>query len=430
MPYFFLKKYLVIIYLINVSLYCFADFASDTVYLTWKRCPDTTMTIQWITRLEDPQSQVYYEVPGSLNRQQKIGSSALLPNSKEYLLHQVELTNLTPNTLYQFAISADPLIKPLFFQTMPQELQEPIRFVIGGDMYHDGKTTKDMQKTCHQAVKTNPHFAILGGDIAYAVSGSGLHSEENIDRWIDWIRAWSSCMRTENGRLIPVLSAIGNHDLRGQYNQTPAQAKVFSSLFPMPGERIYNAIDFGQYMSFFIMDSGHANSIDGEQSKWLKEVLQARTKTLHRFAIYHVPAYPSIRNFNNPQSVAIRKYWVPIFEQNGIQMAFEHHDHAYKRTIPLLQGKLNAKGIVYIGDGAWGVDRARPKSKVKKPYLAKFISSRHFILMTIDPLKREMKSIDDSGKVIDEYITYFPSPEKCPIIKKESEGEQILVPMK
>ena len=366
------------------------------------------MTIQWISPLQEIESKVFYKKIDDENTLQQTGSTQPLPNSKNYLLHRVELTDLIPDTYYEFKTNEDNSTKALLFQTMPRELKEPIRFVVGGDMYHHGETPKSMQSTCLQAAKTNPRFAMLGGDLAYAFNGA--RSEEKIERWIDWVRTWSSCMRSDEGRLIPVISAIGNHDIYGHFDQSPAQAQVFWALFPMPGKQIYNVLDFGSYLTFFILDSGHANPVAGAQTSWLKEILQSRSDRLHRFAIYHVPAYPSIRDFNNPQSAVIRKSWVPLFEQGGVHTVFEHHDHAYKRTIPLLAGKFNPKGIVYVGDGAWSVDKPRPAGFKKRTYLAKFKSSRHFILMTVDQDKRIMKSIDDKGNVIDEYISYIPVP--------------------
>lgn len=75
----------------------------------------------------------------------------------------------------------------------------------------------------------------------------------------------------------------------------------------------------------------------------------------HVFPVYHVPAFPSVRSFSNQTSAAIRRNWVPLFERFGIKVAFEHHDHAYKRTVPIREEAIDPeRGIVYFGDGAWG----------------------------------------------------------------------------
>ncbi len=169
----------------------------------------------------------------------------------------------------------------------------------------------------------------------------------------------------------------------------------------MPGKSIYNVLDFKPYLSIFILDTGHANPIAGQQTDWLKTTLEERRLIPHKLAIYHVPAYPSVRNFRNSTSLAIRSHWVPLFEQWGVQTAFENHDHAYKRTHTLLKGCIHPQGVLYMGDGCWGVEKPRT-SKAKRPYLAKFASSRHFIAATLTPFHQQFKCINEQGEILDE----------------------------
>lgn len=383
------SKHYFIIFLLFMS-HCLADLTQETIYLTWQRNPSTTMTIQWISLKQDSPSQVSYRLKKEGSNFIKIQDEVIpFPRASKYFIYRVELQNLLPDTEKEYQ-----------FITAPLSLTKEFQFVVGGDMYHDG--IQFMEKTCRQAAQTNPLFALIGGDIAYAVKSRYLPIQKT-ERWIEWVKARHANMITSNGRLIPVIAAVGNHDVTGQYDQTPAQAAAFSALFPMPGKQIYNALDFGSYLSIFILDSGHANPIIGRQANWLQSALEMRQHMTHRFAIYHVPAYPSGRHFQNKQSIAIRYAWVPIFEKKGIQAVFEHHDHIYKRTYPLLRNRIHAQGIVYIGDGGWGVEKLRsPRST--RPYLAKVASVRHFIAVTLTPLQQHFKCISDEGIIIDEYL--------------------------
>jgi len=384
---------------------CWADLAQETVYLTWQQSPSTTMTIQWISSNRDKQSIVTYRPRSATKEWLKVtGESLGFPQASQYLIHKVELRDLQPNTEYVFRVISHP--EEYQFLTAPKNLDKEIRFVVGGDMYHDDISF--MRQISQKAAQTIPLFALIGGDIAYSVT-SGYFGLQQINRWIDWIKAWHTDMVTPQGNLIPVISAIGNHDLNGGFNQTPAQAAIFSALFPMPGHSIYNVLDFDSYLSIFILDSGHATPIAGKQTDWLRSVLGERQKVPHRFAIYHVPAYPSIRDFKNKYSEAIRNSWVPIFEQLGIQVAFEHHDHAYKRTHPLQKGRIHPDGVVYFGDGGWGVEKPRVL-KWKYPYLAKFASARHFIAVTLTASEQQFKSLGDQGQIFDEYVHSINKP--------------------
>ncbi|MFI0435745.1 MAG: purple acid phosphatase family protein [Parachlamydiaceae bacterium] len=388
---------LLLVFSLNVN--CWAELGQETIYLTWQQSPSTTMTIQWITSSRENQSVVAYRpLKGENQWQKETGQVIHFPHAAYYTFHKVELKNLQPNSEYQFKVSPYP--EDYRFVTAPTHLEKELRFVVGGDMYHDDISF--MIKTNQNAAKTAPLFALIGGDIAYAFK-TGSFGLERIDRWIEWIKAWHTHMVTPDGHLIPVMSAIGNHDLNGGFDQTPAQAAVFSTLFPMPGNRIYNVLDFDSFLSIFILDSGHANPIGGKQADWLQTVLRERQQVKHLFAIYHVPAYPSVRDFKNKYSDAIRKYWVPLFEKWGIQVAFENHDHAYKRTRPLRQSQPHPEGILYLGDGGWGIEKPR-EQKWKPHYIAKYDSVRHFICVTITSTEQHFRCINDQGEIMDEYI--------------------------
>ncbi|MFQ5962502.1 MAG: metallophosphoesterase family protein, partial [Candidatus Methylomirabilales bacterium] len=246
--------------------------------------------------------------------------------------------------------------------------------------------------TCRLVAKQDPMFTVIGGDIAYANGEARL-----VKRWYRWLAGWKKYMVTSDGRLIPLVVAIGNHEVRGQFGQTPDQAPYFYKLFALPDKRSYRVLDFGRYMSLVLLDSGHTHAIDGEQTDWLRRTLADRQELPHLFAIYHVPAYPSVRNFDNGVSAKIREHWVPLFEQFGVDVAFEHHDHVYKRTHGIRAGKVDPRGVLYLGDGAWGAMLRRPRDRW---YLAKTASKRHFSLVTVGQ-SRSFLAIDSEGQIFD-----------------------------
>jgi hypothetical protein len=118
-----------------------------------------------------------------------------------------------------------------------------------------------------------------------------------------------------------------------------------------------------------------------------------------------VPAYPSFRPFdldNDEGSTGAdsRKHWCPLFERYGVDAVFEHHDHTFKRTHPLLDGRADANGVPYIGDGSWGKLR-RPKTTAERPYLAVAKQSYHLSLHRIEGRERFHIALSDKGKVMD-----------------------------
>lgn len=394
------RQFLFTIALLVVAplLLCYGAALPLSVYLTIEGSPSTSMTIRWITDRQHSDDKVEYREGGYPDWKETIGSHIPMPDDHPYAIHYAQLNSLKPGTDYLFRLAEDgPLYK---FQTLPSNLHEPIRFVVGGDLYHD--SIEEFIQTNSAAAATDPHFAVLGGDIAYSAPNIRLYGED-LARWIAWLTAWSKSMVTRDGRIIPFLIAIGNHEVIGRYDQTAERAKFFYSLFKYPNQGGYEVINFDDYMRFWILDSGHTHPIDGKQKEWLESTLSEYQEIPHKFAIYHVPAYPSVRKHTGKVSKMIRETWTPIFETHGLNTAFENHDHAYKRTHPIFQGKIDAsRGVLYMGDGAWGVKNPRtPKSPADLWYLAKTKGQRHFILVILYGTKRHYMAIDPEGAVFD-----------------------------
>lgn len=368
------------------------------VYLTWQKHPESTMTILWITSSADQNSFVEYQMEGESEWLFKTGTATPLPEGYErFVVHSVEIEELKPNSRYGFKL--EPGGDIYTFRTMPQQLRAPIRFIVGGDVYHDSIDT--LIQMNRVAASRNPAFVLLGGDLAYA-SPKDIHKKENGQRWLDFIRVWYETMVTLDGDLIPLIPSTSNEDTKGRYDQTPAEAPFFYTLFPMPGKQGYNVLDFSSYMSIFILDSGHTHPIQGEQTAWLQKTLDKRTAVPFKFALYHVPAYPSVRGFYETVSPVVRRYWIPEFEKYGLTTAFEHHDHAYKRTHPIRQNKIDPTGVLYIGDGGWGVNNIRqPCTPDDRFYLAFTAAKRNFILVNLQPDRVSFYAIDDLGRVFD-----------------------------
>lgn len=386
------------------------------LYLTWQRSPTTTMTIQWISLDGTPEDYVEYHVSLSAPLWHSISAERIsLPGLKRFQLHRTELTGLTPNTEYFFKIGHKGKIYK--FLTAPTNLSSPLTFASGGDIYHDH--ISNVIEINRQIAKTAPLFVLAGGDLAYTGGKIAQISDGLIlwlgevifggkkvrgkERWVEWLTVWKESMITPSGHLIPLVPTIGNHEVHGAYERTPQDAALFYTFFPFPGEKGRNVLDFGDYLSIFVLDSGHTHPIAGEQTEWLATTLLSRQKVVHKFALYHIPAYPSVRNFNNKRSTMVREFWVPLFEAHGIVAAFEHHDHAYKRTFRLRANQLDPTGVLYLGDGAWGVAEPRlPDSSNKRWYLAKSAPKRHFIKMTLKGPRRHAEAIDSIGRTFDE----------------------------
>jgi acid phosphatase type 7 len=373
------------------------------IYLTWQRDPATTMTIDWHTVDEAREARLDYRLRGTEEWSEASGTSHPFPFS-DRTIHRVELTGLQPASVYEFRWG--PNAVEYSFRTMPTDASRPIRFAVGGDTRH----RKDwMEETNREVLRFDPDFVLWGGDLAYADG-----REDRVKNWHEWFDAIKSTLVTEQGRVTPVLVTIGNHEVRrGYYWQTAdfafdaasreRIAPYFYRLFAMPGQPGYNVLDFGDYMSIILLDSNHTNPVRGEQSTWLARTLVARSNVPHLFPIYHVAAYPSHRRFDGRTETEVRENWVPLFERFGVRVAFENHDHTYKRTHPIRAGKVDPSGVVYLGDGAWGVSTRKVHNPAETWYLKRAESVRNFIIVTVHGTHQHFLMLNHLGKVIDEY---------------------------
>ncbi|MFN7140222.1 MAG: purple acid phosphatase family protein, partial [Limisphaerales bacterium] len=355
--------------------------------------------IQWHTTHPNARTELEFRRMDGGDWQLARGSNEPMPYS-DRLIHTVELTKLNEDTYYLFRFGKDT--KEYKFRTMPKDLRRPIRFISGGDVYHQRDWMDQMNAL---AAKLDPAFVVFGGDLAYAV-GNKKSERDDVKRWYDYFDSWKNLAIAPDGRLIPQLVTIGNHEVVGFWDQPHEAGKGFYALFAMPGNRGYNHLDFGNYMTLLLLDSQHTKPVAGVQSEWLNNVLSKRKKVPHIFPVYHVPGYPSARPFDSGEnahiSEAIRQHWSPLFEKHGVKIAFENHDHAFKRTHPIRDGKVNPTGVTYLGDGAWGV-RLRNTHPVESTwYLANAASIRHLFLVTLYPDQRHVMAIDSDGKVFDE----------------------------
>jgi acid phosphatase type 7 len=372
------------------------QFDPPALYLTWQDDPSTTMVIHWQTE-DEAKTEVYYRVRGSTNGWLVAqGQHAPLPTSNR-TVHRVGLISLVPDGSYEFCFW--PGERKFYFRTAPADLERPIRFVAGGDVYIDRDALDTMNEL---AGKLDPLFVVWGGDLAYSCERA--LKPEKMERWYAFWDSWKRTGRAPDGRLIPLLVTIGNHEVPGSWKQSPEMAAVYYTQFPTPGNQGYQAIVFGSYLAVLLLDSGITHPIDGEQLAWLDDTLRATRTIRHVFPVYHIPAYPSVRSEsdgeNGELTQQVRSLWCPLFERAGVRIAFEHHDHAYKRTHPIKNGKLDPTGIIYLGDGAWGVRLRKPDSK--RWYLARTEATRHLFLTTISTAGQQILAVNEKGEFFDE----------------------------
>jgi hypothetical protein len=383
-----------------------AAFQPSTLFLTWFRDPTTSMVVQWVGTVgETADTKVYYRSAaaapaagtgffGSLLAPWKTEATTPRPYPMtDFKVFRAELTGLTPGTDYQFKIGKD---SPTYrFRTMPAKATNAVHFISGGDC---GVNSHAVANNI-QAARQDPMFAVVGGDLGY-------DNGRSVSTSLAFLRNYSKHMVGRDGRLIPLVACLGNHEVDGGYGKPRAKAPFFYALFDgLYTDTGYTTLDFGDYLSLVLLDTGHTSAIGGDQAAWLEQALKARRDHPHVFVVNHVPAYPSARKLEGAAGKTgtgeeNRKFWVPLFERFRVPVVLEHHDHTFKRTKPLVGGLANDNGVLYLGDGSWGRLRA-PQPPEKLSFLAALSQEYHLSLHRLQGEERFHLALDETGRVMD-----------------------------
>lgn len=357
------------------------------LYLTWDN-PDTahtqTVVFQTLDRAQKP--RVELSVQG---KNKSFPAKTVMFSGLTRRVHHVTLSGLSPATTYRFRAGDDRYGFSGWktFKTLPTD-DAPLKVLSGGDMYRHQETV-DLLKA---GSTLNPDVALVGGDIAYADGDL-----QKIGFWDDWFDNWTRYLDGPSGRLVPMICAIGNHEVQGMFGRTPAQAPFYFGLFPQGGKPYFSR-RLGQDMDLVVLDTGHVTSFEA-QVPFLEEALKTSTARF-KVALYHVALYPSHRSYEESYSVFGRRHWVPLFDKYGLDLAFENHDHVFKRSHPLKANKIDPTGTVYLGEGCWG--RTARRVMGDRWYNVKALPKEHFWYMQNRPAGLFCQAIDKFGKVFDE----------------------------
>jgi acid phosphatase type 7 len=379
------------------------EFAPDTLFLAMQRDPTTCITIQWLG--PDSSSDVSIRYSTVDNPLVQLGKTSTKPYiNTDLRVYRCELAGLKPGTEYQFQIAQ--AAKTYRFRTMPVKATDTIQFVSGGDSGIDEHAVN----TNILAARQEPYFALIAGDLAY---DNGTSPET----FTKFLQNYSKHMIDARGRLIPMLTCLGNHEVKGGYKTTRSDAPQYLSLFDnFYPEKTFGVVDIGDYLSLVLLDTDHIAPIGGEQTEWLEKTLSERQERPHLIVANHVPAYPSYRppqgeNGRLGTGEEQRQFWSPLFERYNVDLVLEHHDHTFKRTHPLTNGLKDKNGVLYLGDGSWGKLRV-PKTPEERPYLAKVSSAYHITVHRLEGDCRFHTALEECGKVADVCMTTSKRPAK------------------
>lgn len=317
--------------------------APDHIVQTWQGDPRDEITIQWRTRAGEASDPVLWYAPEAdsesvayVRAESHTLTSRQVVNDPAIDLHRVRLAGLQPGTSYVFGVSADggqSWSETRRFHTAAEAGGEPWQFAYLGDPQNGLDEWGDLIRQGYERFP-QIRFWMIAGDLID-------HGTER-DNWDQFFAEGSTVF--DRSAVIP---AIGNHDSHGGHPTLYLQQFALpdnGSVHLDPG-RTYHLTY--QDMLIVVMDSNYDLIAPETQAEWLDRVL-GESEARWKVVIYHHPFYASRPGRDNQP---LRDAWGPIFDRHNVDIAFQGHDHAYMRTVPMRNhrpAEAGEHGTIYL----------------------------------------------------------------------------------
>jgi hypothetical protein len=316
------------------------------------------MAISWYTKME-ADSMVYYDT----KPHDKLEDYAYKERGVHKQIratdvifknwyHDVILRNLKPATTYYF-VCGSPVgwsdVKK--FKTL--DPQKDIRFGFIADSRRRGEGRYEIEGPAYPDARIfvaqglaakNPNFVAFGGDMI--MSG---HEEWE---WEAWFEDIPGNLIASDGCIIPMVPAIGNHDLARykipgkQYDVTDeTDYDIFTGLFALPDNELWFALNFKDLRFVTLATAGGikqkglstGDRVKREAEKqvfFLRKQLETNDKKWFITQThYSINGGYGIKPGDGGWGLI--DTWVPLYEKYKVPLVLTAHSHHYMRSWPL-----------------------------------------------------------------------------------------------
>lgn len=254
-------------------------------------------------------------------------------------VHEVMLKNLKPGTTYSYRVGSS--VKDTWSEvgsfTTEAKAVENFTFIYGTDT--QGKSVADGEigaNTLEKAIAQYPEAAFM------------IHAGDHVNEAYHELQ-WKWYLNPANNILkdLAIMPVVGNHEayVSGDIDGITR----FQDHFNLPtngkggrAETVYS-YNYGD-VHFVSLNTEVSMEELEEQMAWLKKDVKAANKRWNIVTLHKGP-YLSKRDL-----VEYRELMVPVFDELGIDIVLQGHDHTYIRTAPLKDGVevADGEGTVYL----------------------------------------------------------------------------------
>lgn len=274
-------------------------------------------------------------------------------------------------------------------------------FLFNFEAYGDTRTNHTAhQQVVDQMVPLDSDFVLHVGDL--------VNSGASMSDWDSFFSITSGFRdkAIQNGLSRNFYPAIGNHD----YPLTN-----YDDLF---GIDHYYSFDFKGF-HFISLNTIESYVQGSDQYNWLVDDLVANDDK-EIIVFFHNPPYSSGLHGSDSD---VQNILVPLFEEAGVSLVFNGHDHLYERTYPIHNNAVNySNGITYVVTGGGGAPLYNFTSGnwwtayVKKTY--------EFVYLQVTSSKIYGTAVDENGNEIDSFEVTNRKNQKFLMTSLEDNGRE------
>lgn len=300
-----------------------------------------------------------------------------------FFSHKVTADHLKPETNYKFRVGNGSEWSSIGSFMTDTVTPQPYRFIVGSDSQASSESEfepwADTFKKAYEHIG-NPKFLINAGDLV-----------DNGDLEEQW--QWMLGLAQEHLLKVPFVPVLGGHEISDWDGDATTPNNNFYNHFNLPRKVVDATHDGsvysyeygdGLYMVFNSQFDGKVNedgsTVDWDddkkeqfwnQVKWMQNTV-AKTDKKWKFVMFHKSPYAAGDNsaqWEDERVQFYKKNLIPVFDELGIDMVFEAHDHMYMRSFQMYGDKvidpkdlekdgegnvINPKGTVYLMSNAFG----------------------------------------------------------------------------
>jgi len=339
------------LFVLTVLLWA-AAAAPTHIHMTWQSDPRTSITMSWATSLQTPGIVEY-------GKTTQYGMAQTCPAGK---LHDVELTDLEPDTLYHYRVGDGSTWSGDYtFRTAPAAPNASFSFVAFGD----SRTNWDIWHACSLAVlEADPDFCVHTGDLVQSGGDQG--------DWNNWFDEGRDLLSHK-----VLMPAIGNHE---------GNDPKYYQQFALPGNEDWYSFDYSN-AHFTVLTT--EKRMTGAQRDWLERDLST-TNATWKFVFFHRPMYSSGRH---GCARDVFSAWGDLLDRYHVDMVFCGHDHIYERSYPMCRDWIAESprtGTIHIVTGGAGAPLYDVKNR--GPWSARALSLNHYVFLSVNGSELRMEA--------------------------------------